>query len=135
MTGADLAAAAETLIGTRFRLHGRDPATGLDCIGLFAAALALCGRRIAMPTGYSLRLNRIEPWLPEPLACGFAPAEPPFLAGDVIMLIPGPAQYHLAIAARTGGWVHAHAGLKRTVLQPGRPDGTIIHHWRLLPTT
>ncbi len=36
---ADLAAAALNLIGTPFRLHGRDPATGLDCVGLVAEAM------------------------------------------------------------------------------------------------
>ena len=40
MSGAALAAAAESLVGTRFRLHGRDPDTGLDCVGLLAASLA-----------------------------------------------------------------------------------------------
>jgi hypothetical protein len=28
----DLANAAAGFLGVRFRLHGRDPATGLDCI-------------------------------------------------------------------------------------------------------
>lgn len=135
MTGADLARAAEALVGTRFRLHGRDPATGLDCIGLLAAALARCGRQIAVPTGYPWRLSRIEPWLPDPAACGFTAATEPFQAGDVAMLIPGPAQYHLAITGSGLGWVHAHAGLRRIVCQPNRPDGALTHHWRLLPTT
>ena len=33
MSAQALAEAAAALVGSRFRLHGRDPATGLDCIG------------------------------------------------------------------------------------------------------
>ena len=45
--GADgdtaLARAAAGCLGVRFRLHGRDPATGLDCLGLLGAALVATG--------------------------------------------------------------------------------------------
>ena len=44
MSGA-LAEAALGLLGVPFRLHGRDPATGLDCVGLVAEALRRAGRR------------------------------------------------------------------------------------------
>lgn len=36
---AALAEAALSLVGTRFRLHGRVAETGLDCVGLVAAAM------------------------------------------------------------------------------------------------
>lgn len=134
MTGTALAAAAEALVGTRFRLHGRDPAGGLDCIGLLAAAMAATGRPLVLPGGYPLRLNRIDAWLPDPATCGFAPAAPPWMAGDVVMVQPGPAQFHLAIAASDGGWVQAHAGLRRVVQTPELPAGPILHHWRIVPT-
>ena len=38
--GPALASAAEALVGARFRLHGRDPATGLAGLCVLAAALA-----------------------------------------------------------------------------------------------
>ena len=38
-TGEALATAAEQLIGIPFRLHGRNPETGLDCVGVVAAAV------------------------------------------------------------------------------------------------
>lgn len=135
MRGAALAAAAEALVGSSFRLHGRDAATGLDCIGLLVAAMARCGHSLAVPTGYPLRLRTLTGWLPDPASCGFAEAEPPYAPGDVVMLQPGPAQFHLAIAAPGQGWVHAHAGLRRVVHDPELPTGPIIHHWRLLPTS
>lgn len=133
MSGAKLAAAASALVGTRFRLHGRDPATGLDCIGLLAAALAQAGRPVVLPNGYALRLRDPAAWLPDPDLLGFIPAQPPFMPGDAVLLRVGAAQAHLVIAGPDGGWVHAHAGLRRVVHQPIRPDGEILHHWRLAP--
>ena len=134
MTASELATAAEGLVGTRFRLHGRDPATGLDCIGLFAAALAGAEPKVDLPTGYTLRLTELSQWLPEPARTGFAEAAPPFEPGDVVLLRPSAAQVHLAIAGHTG-WVHAHAGLRRVVRQPEKPFGEVLHHWRLIPQT
>ena len=78
MTGAKLARAAMALVGCRFRLHGRDPASGLDCVGVLHAALASCGRSVSLPDTYTLRLRDPAPWLPDPAACGFGPAEPPY---------------------------------------------------------
>ena len=135
MTPNRLAHEAEQLVGRRFRLHGRDPTTGLDCIGLLAAAMTRGGHPLTLPSGYPLRLRDLSQWLPAPQACGFAPAEPPYLPGDVVMVQPGPAQFHLAIADPTLGWIHAHAGLRLVVRAAALPGGTLIHHWRLLPDT
>src|SRR3546814_13891877 len=54
-TGPAVAAAAAQLLGTRFRLHGRDPATGLDCVGLVACAFERAGVTLQVPRGYHLR--------------------------------------------------------------------------------
>lgn len=126
-----MAQAAERLIGAPFRLHGRDPATGLDCIGVLAAAARACGLAVNWPTGYPLRLSRLDAWLPPPQALGFTEVSGPVEPGDAIMLTPGPAQFHIAIAAQGGGWIHAHAGLRRVVLTPELPAGPIIAHWRI----
>ncbi len=119
-------------MGTPFRLHGRDPETGLDCIGVLAAALVGCGQAAPLPAGYRLRMIAIDDWLPDPAALGFAPAVPPFEDGDVVLLRAGAVQFHLAIAAGGGSWIHAHAGLRRVVCSPAVPDGTVVHHWRPL---
>lgn len=128
---ADLAAAAAALVGSRWRLHGRDPTSGLDCIGLLAAALAMTGRSAQLPTGYPLRIAGLAGWLPDPAGLGFEPVCKPFEPGDVVLLRPGPAQVHLAIAGPGGGWVHAHAGLRKVVHQDQLPDGALVGHWRL----
>ena len=133
MTPLRLAREAEVLVGAKFRLHGRDPATGLDCIGLLAAAMAGGGCPITVPTGYPWRLRDLSAWLPDPATCGFKPVTEPFRAGNVVMLQPGPAQFHLAIADRGLGWIHAHAGLRRVVREAALPSGALFAHWRLRP--
>ncbi|MCC6926109.1 hypothetical protein [Novosphingobium sp.] len=132
MTPRRLAREAERLVGRPFRLHGRDLKGGVDCIGLFALAMARGGCPVAVPTGYPLRLSDLDRWLPDAASCGFGPAQLPYAPGDVVMLQAGPAQFHLAIADRTLGWIHAHAGLRRVVRDAEIPAGTLVHHWRLL---
>lgn len=130
MSGADLARAAEGLVGVRFRLHGRDPATGLDCVGVVAAALAAIGRPAPLPTGYALRSRHLPP-LDAAAACGFAETRAPLTAGDVMLLRAGPGQLHLAVALDGGRFVHAHAGLRCVVVMPGPPACPILRRWRL----
>ena len=131
MTGAALAAAAEALVGTRFRLHGRDAATGLDCIGVLAAALATCGRPAALPNFYSLRM-RAPPELGEIAQdAGFTPCTAAVLAGDVLLVRIGPCQFHLVLAADRDTFVHAHAGLMRVVRSALPGDWLVVRHWRL----
>ncbi len=129
---AALAAAAVALEGRPWRLHGRDPATGLDCVGLLAAALASLDRPAPLPTGYTLRIRDLSKWMPDPAALGLEPTSGPVEAGDVVLLRLGQAQVHLVIAGPDGGWVHAHAGLRRVVCQNHLPDGQPLGRWRLI---
>ena len=91
---AKLAAAALTLVGSPWRLHGRNPATGLDCIGLLGAALGGLlvrrvggGREVRLPSASSL--NPLEPAMPETSA--HATSLPWWRHGLVWMIIGGPA--------------------------------------------
>ena len=128
MTGADLAQAAQALVGSPFRLHGRDPATGLDCIGVLAAAL---GGRTALPGGYRLKTRGLPELSGVAAACGFKPADGAVAPGDVLMVQVGPCQFHLMIAASAGHFIHAHAGLGRVVLWDAPLEWPVVHHWRL----
>jgi lipoprotein Spr len=108
--------AARELVGTRFRLHGRDPATGLDCVGVVGCAL---GRSGDAPTGYAMRGGSAGGFIAMLAAAGLVrvtAAEP----GDVLLIEAGPRQYHLAIRT-AAGFVHADAGLRRVVETPGMP--------------
>jgi hypothetical protein len=120
-----IAAAARDLVGVRFRLQGRNVASGLDCVGL--AALAL-GRAVALPPHYELRSGDVglaERWL---AAAGLRPVAAGAV-GDVVLVRPGPLQLHLMVKVE-GGHVHAHAGLRRVVEMPGASPWPVLGHWR-----
>lgn len=133
MSGVLLATAAEGLVGCRFRLHGREPATGLDCIGVLSVALKAIGRAVEFPSGYQLRTAEF-PSLPQlARSHGFAVAEGTVQPGDVLFTRPGPAQLHLMIAGTTHpSFVEAHAGLGKVIVRRAEPDCTTLQRWRLL---
>jgi len=132
MTALALARAAESLCGCPFRLHGRDPNTGLDCIGVLAVALQLVGREVRFPSGYLLRTERFSGLVDLAAAHGFVVATGPSQPGDVLLVRPGPAQMHLLVAAtRINRFVEAHAGLGRVVCRPGPITLPILQRWRL----
>lgn len=130
--GLALTRAAEALVGTPFRLHGRDPATGLDCVGVLAAALSAIGRSAPLPNGYALRSRRTDGFATAARACGFAEADRPVRPGDAVLARTAPCQAHLLVAATGGGFIHAHARLKRVVRLDGPLDWPVIGHWRLV---
>lgn len=115
--------AARRLLGSRFRLHGRDPETGLDCVGLVAAATGALA-----PSGYALRSANAEIVAAGLEAVGLVRAtdERP---GDVVLMRVGPAQLHLGIRTRAG-LIHADAGLRRVVERPGTIEWEVVGSWR-----
>lgn len=122
---------AEQLVGTPFRLQGRDPRTGLDCIGLAACALERSGISAVSPEGYSLRNLSITDWLACAYRSGFEPVTGERQRGDLLLVCPGPAQHHLLIALGAECFIHAHAGLRQVVVQRGLSGWPVIKHWRL----
>ncbi|WP_285712575.1 hypothetical protein [Erythrobacter oryzae] len=126
-----VAEAALGLVGCRFRLHGRDPATGLDCIGLVHAALAAAGCAPVAPRGYALRNIAVDGWLPAAAQSGLVAAHGPIRESDILLISLGFAQHHLVIALDAEQVVHAHAGLRRVVRQPRDPAWQIEAAWRL----
>jgi cell wall-associated NlpC family hydrolase len=131
MTSDELAAQAMALVGAPFRLHGRDPATGLDCLGVLAAALAACGISAHLPNGYLLR-QRVLPEMDEYLVRnGLITVTGPVVPGDVILVRTGPYQLHLLIAADSENFVHAHVGLRRVICGGLPTDWPVLRHWRI----
>ena len=131
---AAFAKAARSLVGTPFRLRGRNPASGVDCIGLVAVSLERCGSaRFPLPR-YELRNTDIHGLLRLLPEAGFGPASDKIAAGDLLLTRPGPAQHHLAIATGKGSFIHAHAGLGRVVETPAPLPWPVAGHWRLIPS-
>ncbi len=120
------------MIGAPFRLHGRCPANGLDCVGLVFVSLAAIGRRPLAPNGYSLRNRSITGWLNYVALNGLAPVTGTIIAGDVLLVQLSSVQYHLLIAAGHGSAIHAHAGLGRVVRQPLTDCDPVRAHWRIV---
>ena len=128
---AAFAAAAESRLGAPFRLHGRDPRTGLDCVGLVLSALTDCGVLTSEPPHYGLRNSDLSAHLLAFADNQFALTTGPVKGGDLLLVRPGPAQYHLIVALGADAFVHAHAGLRKVVkLNSGLP-WPVRQHWRL----
>lgn len=130
-----LGRAAEALVGAPYRLHGRSAQTGLDCVGVIEAALRACGREVIFPATYGLRNSAIDRFIPFAAAAGFAVSDEPPAAGDVVMVRPGPGQWHLLLQVHADHFVHAHAALRKIVRQPAPLPWPIVTRWRLTPLT
>lgn len=129
MTGELIAAAAQAVVGAPFRLHGRDPATGLDCVGVLAVALKAAGREVALPQTYALRKSKLENLDKIAALAGMIQVVGTCRPGDVLLVKTAPCQFHFLIAARDGGFIHADASRKRVVHTPGSPIWPVIAHY------
>lgn len=120
------------MVGAPFRLHGRDAATGLDCVGLVVAAIRASGRTCELPTGYRLRTGQwpdVDQWAGRN---GFRPASGALAPGDVVLSTPGPGQLHMAIVHEdTLKVVEAHAGLRKVVLGAAPAADALVRRWCL----
>lgn len=126
--GERAVAAARAATGARFRLHGRDVTSGLDCVGLAALALRAEGFGKAVPSGYALRSGQIPHVVATLTALGLEQvrdARP----GDLVLLDAGPGQLHFAIQTDTG-MIHADAVLRRVIERADLP-WPVIGRWRL----
>ena len=112
------------LIGTPFRLHGRDPATGLDCVGVAALVFGVSD----VPRGYSVRTADGLSVAGLIDAAGLTRVRREARAGDLVLLKSGPAQCHLVVMT-DAGFVHADAGVGRVVETPGRLPWPVIAIW------
>lgn len=123
-----VAAAARGCVGVRYRRQGRDPAAGLDCVGLVAVALAAGGARVVVPGGYALRGGDPEDVASILAAAGLRLTEDT-RPGDVLVCAGGPGALHLAIDGG-GSVIHADLGARRVVERPGAPPWPVIGRWR-----
>lgn len=128
--GERILAEALALVGTPFRHGGHDPATGLDCVGLVAAAYRRAGVEIgALPDRYRWREAGIAQVSAALARSGLRPVEDVAVGDVLVQGMPG-GQLHLLIAGE-GLVVHAHAGLRRVVAMPGDGPGLLVSRWRV----
>lgn len=119
----EIVAAGRALIGARFLPQGRSP-TGLDCVGLVAAALGV--ERV--PRDYALRGGSATRLAEELAKAGLGRADSA-RAGDVLVMRSGAAQLHLGIFTGAG-LIHGDAGLRRVAERPGAIPWPILSIWR-----
>ena len=126
----DIVEAARACLGARFRPQGRNPAYGLDCVGLAAFVLRSVGIESDPPADYRLRDGddgRLADALDALPLRRVAPNEA--LAGDLLLTMPVRGQRHLVVLSDIG-FIHAHLGLGRVVETPGWPDDPVVGAWR-----
>jgi murein DD-endopeptidase / murein LD-carboxypeptidase len=122
----DYAARARALVGVPFRTQGRGEG-GLDCVGVVVETFGIEPETVRR--NYRLRGNHFEE-LTKCLDAEFRRVPNTQLRlGDVMLLAAGPDQPHLAIRT-DGGFVHAHAGIRRVVETPGRAEWPLLRVYR-----
>ncbi|WP_144095820.1 NlpC/P60 family protein [Croceicoccus sediminis] len=130
MTDPAAATAALELVGAPFRLRGRDPATGLDCLGVVVHVLGRIGGNACIAKAYGLRNSDIKGLLEDAEASGLVPTRGRAAPGTVVLFDLGAGQHHLAIAAGNECFVHAHAGLRKVVYGKIDPSWKTVATWR-----
>jgi murein DD-endopeptidase / murein LD-carboxypeptidase len=131
--GARIAARAIGNVGLPFRLHGRSAESGFDCVGLLADALRSVGFERPIPADYGLRgqfEQRARAFF-ETTDFKSVDDDSPTLPGDFAIVAIGPRQLHFIIYTN-GGFVHAHAGLRRVVSTPGSVFWLSVGRWRYI---
>jgi cell wall-associated NlpC family hydrolase len=114
-------AAAHNCVGARFRLQGRDPAYGLDCVGLISYCAKLAGLPVADRLDYDVTTDPtiLSAHL---IQSGFRKKTEGMLEpGDVVLLSFFGTPNHAAISS-TSGIIHADMRLRK-----------VVHH-RLAPS-
>ena len=128
MDGHLIVARARGLIGTRFLPQGRDPARGVDCLGLVQISFGVAPGSVRDDYQLSGGANG------ETLRAGLAPhfrrvsavsARP----GDLLLMRPGRDQWHLAVLT-DDGFVHADARRRAVIETPGKPEWPVAGHYR-----
>lgn len=131
-TGRAIAKAALQCVGVPFRLHGRDLAKGLDCVGVALHALGTVRKISPPPDDYHLHgpgEQTVQKWAAN---SGLLPllSHHPHGPGDIILVAPAPGQSHLLILTGTG-FVHAHLGARKTIAVRGVNPWPERMRWRL----
>jgi len=118
---------ALALAGVPFRPQGRDPAQGVDCVGLCLAAYRIPAGEVRCD--YRMRGDHTQEVMTSLLRWFRRVADSQTRSGDLLLLSVASDQLHLAV--KTGdGFVHADASLRRVVHTPGDPPWPLMGTFR-----
>lgn len=118
---------ARALVGTPFRAQGRDPARGLDCVGVIVAAFRLPAEEVRRD--YRLG-GHDEAELEAELGRWFVKHRRAPKPGEVVLYGLTPRQSHLAVHCGES-IVHADARLRKVVERPGSPPWRMVGTFRI----
>lgn len=118
---------ARSLVGTRFRPQGREPATGLDCVGLLLCVFDLPDGEVRHD--YRLRGFYRRELETELFRFFRRVSATERRCGDVLLCAVAPNQMHLAINCGVS-FVHADARLRKVVETPGGPGWPVLANFR-----
>lgn len=119
--GVRLDVAARAYLGTPFLHQGRDPAVGIDCVGLVACAVRDCGLSELLPhdfTGYARNPGRGE--LERRLRVAFGESAPEPCPGDVVSIDFKGQTRHVAIVGQDGS--------RLTLIHTASNVGRVVEH-------
>jgi cell wall-associated NlpC family hydrolase len=118
---------ARSLVGVRFRPQGRDPATGLDCVGLILRVFGIPPEQVRRD--YRLSGNSAAE-LDAQLSRYFRRlSNEASRVGDVVLCAVRGGQLHLAVDCGRS-FIHADARARRVVETPGAPQWPILGMYR-----
>jgi cell wall-associated NlpC family hydrolase len=128
MKRGEIVARARALVGVRFRLQGRDPEHGLDCIGVMMMATRIPAARVRR--NYGLHACDPDEMHGQFEEAGFIRIAPAAAGqGDMLVVRPGPTGLHVVILTGSG-YLHADARLRKVVEVPGEVPWPILSAWR-----
>ncbi len=126
MASKRTAARARALVGVRFRPQGRDPAKGLDCVGVVIHAFRLEAGSI--PDDYRLSSLGRTAELMAGILARFAPLRRAEV-GHLVVMEAGRRQMHLGVRTEAG-IVHADARTGRVIEGPIPPGARVVGYFR-----
>ncbi len=112
-------------LGIPFRLGGRDPATGIDCIGLVALVFGKVGNA---PKGYAMRGASLARWAGELDRNFLRRTDDAMQSGDIALLETGPSTWHVGVWSGNA-LIHADVRRGRVVETPAPLPWPVIGIW------
>lgn len=119
MKRQEIVDAARKYIGVKWKHQGRNPASGLDCLGLIVQVAKDIGLEPYDPVDYSKRpdgqrlIAELNAQLKQTVD---------YQAGDILLMRMGANPQHLAIVNETGGIIHSYAEIRKVVEHPLNDD-------------
>lgn len=121
--------AARTFLGVKFRHQGRNPAIGIDCIGLLVCSAALCGLPQVAGDSTAYGKDPFDGLLEGHLRALFGPPLPPsdMQPGDIAAIAFEGAIRHVGVVAEhADGLALIHTNFRLRRVTEARIDDT----WR-----